>query len=59
MDTSTYLLSSRTEYSASDSCRPIENLEECDEGKNGCNERDDLCRASQYRILTIHSRDYI
>ena len=45
MDTSAYLLSSGAEYSTSDTRCPVENLEQCDEGQNGCNERDNLCRA--------------
>lgn len=44
IDSSAYLLSSRTEYPASDACCRVENLVQCDKGQNGCNERNNLCR---------------
>ena len=44
INASAYLLSSGTEYSTCDARSPVENLEECEEGQDGRNERDDLCR---------------
>jgi len=52
-DASAYLLSSGTEYSTRDTCCPIENLEQCDEGQNGCNERDDLCQAVSIEFQSL------
>ena len=56
MDASAYLLSSGTEYSTSDTYGPVENLEQCEEGQNGRNERDDRCRTVNIEFQT-HSHD--
>ena len=53
MGTFTHLLSSRTEYSTCNCCCPIENLEQCDEGQDGRNERGNLYRMVSTPIRAV------